>query len=137
MSLSGQWGGNQVFKVTDSGSTLRDISDWITDFKLPEDVGMADLTTLGHTAKVVLPTIEDAKLSASGKWDSTINGYIVGIKRSLKACEYYPMGTTTGNPKATFNAMVTNFERGGNENGEMVFSLAMQISNGITWGVAP
>src|SRR5690242_12708636 len=126
MALSAQWGGNQVFKFTDSGATLRDVTDWFTDLKLPEDIGLADTTTLGHTAKTVIPTIEDPKISGAGKWDATINTYVTGIKRLVKAAEYYPMGTGSGNPKAAFNIVVSNFERGGSVTSEMTFSFAAQ-----------
>lgn len=137
MPLVAVAGLNQVFKVTDAGATLRDISDWITDLKLPEDIGMAETTTLGHTAKTVIPTIEDPKISGSGKWDATINGYLVGIKRLVKACEYHPAGTGSGTPKATFNAVLTQFERGGNVSSEISFTFAFQITGGVTWGTNP
>lgn len=73
---------------------------------------MADSTTFGKTFKGVTPGLRDAKLSCTGKFDTTFDGLVNGIivAGASVVCIYGPTGNTTGMVKWTLTAFVGSYD---------------------------
>jgi hypothetical protein len=134
MSLSGQAGNAQRLLM---GSN--DLTDYIQDVKASDDVGFADITTLGHTAKVVSVTISDGKLTINGIWEGAANAIhdiLTAAKRSAgEVLTFCPMGYTVGYPAILLKSRQTNYEKGGSVNDVVKFTAAFQADGGIDDGV--
>ena len=51
-------------------------------------------------------------ITLTGTFDvATVNGYFTGILGSEVDFEFYPIGTTGGNPKASGKAILTSYDR--------------------------
>lgn len=127
-----------VFKIADSGSTLRDISTYINQAGLARTVEAAEVTALGKTAKVYIPGLSDATIPIEGKFDPTVDGYLAGILRAMSTWEYYPVGEPAGatKPKYSGACMLTNYEITTGVNGAASIRGTIQCSDTITRAVA-
>jgi hypothetical protein len=135
MPLSGQAGLNQ--KLVMDGHSL---TDFITDIKESDDVGLADITTLGHTAKVVAVTISDGKMTINGIWDgqeAAIHDILTAAKRAAsgQVVTYGLAGFTLGYPASLLSSRETNYEKGGAISDVVKFTASFQADGGIDEGV--
>lgn len=103
-------GSKAVFKITDAGATLRDISAFLTSAGMPRSADTAEVSTLGSLSKAYIPGLKDGTIPIEGPFDVTVDGYLQGILAASKAFEYHPQGTGTGTPKYTGNAILTSYE---------------------------
>lgn len=135
MPLAGQAGTNQRL-LMDGYS----ITDYLTDLKESDDVGIADVTTFGHTAKAVSVTISDGKMTVNGIWDgqvSAIHDILKAAKRTASGqiLTYAPAGFTLGYPASLFSSRQTSYEKGGGVADVVKFTAAFQADGGIDEGV--
>lgn len=103
-------GKNAVFKVSDSGATLRDISAFVHDVSgLPGGRNLSDTTAFGAGGETSQPGLASATFTVKGWLDTTAltGSYTVlnGLRTTTAVSnfEYGPMGGTTGMPKSTGN----------------------------------
>jgi hypothetical protein len=129
-------GKNTVFKLDDSGATLRDISAYLTSVSFPRSQELAETTTFGATAKTFLAGFGDATISIEGNWDPTVDGYLAGIlgQAATVSFEYGPEGGTTGDIKFSGEAILTSYETSSGINDVTTFSAELQVSAGVTRG---
>ena len=92
-----------IFKIDDSGGTLRDISAYLTDVGgLPGPRNLNEITALGDTGSKFHPGLQNATPSISGHYDTTATSgpdVVLGGLRTHTAAmemEYYPAGKTSG-----------------------------------------
>jgi hypothetical protein len=125
-------GKDAVFKVTDAGSTLRDISDVLNTASLSREVETAEVTTLGDDDKAYIPGLRDGTVSVEGMADVTTSGYIDGLLGTTTTFEFYPAGTGTGQVKYAGSCILTSVETGAELGGAVTMSGEFQITGGIT-----
>jgi len=129
-------GKNAAFKIDDSGGTLRDISDVLTDVSISRTADVAEVSAFSNSSKAFVSGLKDETLTISGSFDATVDGYLSGILGSEGSFEFYPIGTTGGNPKASGEAIMTSYDRTPDIGGAVTFSAAFQVSGDVTEGTA-
>ena len=129
-------GKNAAFKIDDSGGTLRDISNVLTDVSISRTADVAEVSAFSNSSKAFVAGLKDATLTISGSFDATVDGYLSGILGTEGSFEFYPIGTTGGNPKASGEAIMTSYDRTPDIGGAVTFSAAFQVSGDVTEGTA-
>ena len=129
-------GKNAAFKIDDSGGTIRDISDVLTDVSISRTADVAEVSAFSNSSKAFVSGLTDANLTISGSYDATVDGYLSGILGSEGSFEFYPIGTTGGNPKASGEAIMTSYDRTPDIGGAVTFTAAFQVSGDVTEGTA-
>lgn len=129
-------GKSAVFKLDDSGGTLRDLSAYLDQVSFPQPVETAETTTFGKSAKTYIVGLKDSTLSLSGKWDSTLDGYVaptLGQSATL-SFEYGPAGSSSGLVKYSGECMVTSYEVSAAVGDAVMVSIDLQVSDAVTRG---
>src|SRR5210317_33034 len=129
-------GKNAAFKIDDSGGTLRDISDVLTDVAISRTADVAEVSAFSNSSKAYVAGLKDATITISGSFDATVDGYLSGILGVEGSFEFYPIGTTGGNPKASGEAIMTSYDRTPDIGGAVTFTAAFQVSGDVTEGTA-
>jgi hypothetical protein len=129
-------GKNAAFKVDDSGGTLRDISNVLTDVAISRTADVAEVSAFSNSSKAYVAGLKDATITISGSFDATVDGYLSGILGAEGSFEFYPIGTTGGNPKASGEAICTSYDRTPDVGGAVTFTAAFQVSGDVTEGTA-
>jgi len=129
-------GKNAAFKIDDSGGTLRDISDVLTDVSISRTADVAEVSAFTNSSKAYVAGLKDATLTISGSFDATVDGYLSRILGAEGSFEFYPIGTTGGNPKASGEAIMTSYDRTPDIGGAVTFTAAFQVSGDVTEGTA-
>ena len=129
-------GKNAAFKIDDSGGTLRDISNVLTDVAISRTADVAEVSAFSNSSKAYVAGLKDATITISGSFDATVDGYLSGILGVEGSFEFYPIGTTGGNPKASGEAIMTSYDRTPDIGGAVTFTAAFQVSGDVTEGTA-
>lgn len=124
------------FTLTDSGSTIRDLSPYLTKVELPQDVDAAETTTFGATGKTYIPGLRNGTISLEGRFDATAVGWLNGIVGvDARAFVWGPAGTTTGFVKYSGSGFLTNLAQSGDLGDVVGMNATYQISGAPTVGV--
>ena len=129
-------GKSAAFKIDDSGGTLRDISNVLTDVSISRTADVAEVSAFSNSSKAFVSGLKDATLTISGSFDATVDGYLSGILGAEGSFEFYPIGTTGGNPKASGEAIMTSYDRTPDIGGAVNFTASFQVSGDVTEGTA-
>lgn len=131
-------GSAAVFKVTDSGSTLRDLSTYLKSDGLSFSGDTAETTTHGATAKTYIPGLVGGNFSLEGLFDPTVDGYLAGLRGLTTTFEYYPAGTPVGvtKPKYSGSCILTAYDLSGDVGDAMSWSAEFQITGAVTRATA-
>ena len=129
-------GKNAAFKIDDSGGTLRDISDVLTDVAVSRTADVAEVSAFSNSSKAYVAGLKDATISISGSFDATVDGYLSGILGAEGSFEFYPIGTTGGNPKASGECIMTSYDRTPDVGGAVSFTASFQVTGNVTEGTA-
>jgi len=131
-------GKSAVFKIDDSGGTLRDISAYLNDVSMPRDIETAETTTFGvaGSAKTYIVGLTDATISVSGLFDATADGYLAGIvgNSSTVSFEYGPEGSASGKIKYTGECIMTSYDVSASVGDSVQASADFQVTAAITRG---
>lgn len=129
-------GKSAVFKLDDSGGTLRDISAYLDDISFPQPVETAETTTFGASSKTYIVGLKDSTVSLSGKWDSTLDGYVAPAlgQAATLSFEYGPAGSTGGNVKYSGEAIITSFDVSAPIGDVVTVSIELQVTGAVTRG---
>jgi len=129
-------GKSAAFKIDDSGGTLRDISNVLTDVAISRTADVAEVSAFSNSSKAFVSGLSDASITISGSFDATVDGYLKGILGATGSFEFYPIGTTGGNPKASGECIMTSYDRTPDVGGAVTFSAAFQVTGNVTEGTA-
>ena len=129
-------GKNAAFKIDDSGGTLRDITDVLTDVAVSRTADVAEVSAFSNSSKAYVAGLKDATITISGSFDATVDGYLSGILGAEGSFEFYPIGTTGGNPKASGECIMTSYDRTPDVGGAVTFTASFQVSGDVTEGTA-
>ena len=129
-------GKSTVFKVDNSGGTLTDISNTLTDVGFPQTVDTAETSTFGSSAKSYVVGLTDSSLSIAGNFDATVDAHLAGIlgQSASVSFEYGPEGSTAGYVKYTGEAYLTSYEKSGAIGDVVSYSAEFQVTGAITRG---
>lgn len=131
-------GKSAVFKLDDSGGTLRDLSAYLDDLGFPRDIETAETTTFGvaGSAKTYIVGLSDATISISGKFDSTADGYLAGVlgQSATLSFEYGPEGSASGKVKYSGECIMTSYEVSASVGDVVTASADFQVTGQITRG---
>ena len=129
-------GKNAAFKFDDSGGTLRDVSNVLTDVAVSRTADVAEVSAFSNSSKAFVSGLKDGSITLSGSFDATVDGYLTGILGSEVDFEFYPIGTTSGNPKASGKAILISYDRSPDIGGAVSFAASFQITGDVTEGTA-
>lgn len=108
-----------VFKITDTGSTLRDVSASIVSIEgLPGPRDLNEATPLNQAGRKYHPSLENGPINLEVIFDDTANtgsDPVFGPLRTHTAAtafEYHPVGVGSGKVKYTGNCWVRNYNIG-------------------------
>jgi len=131
-------GKSTVLKITDSGGTLRDVSNVLRDVNFPREADTAETSAFGTTDKTYVVGLVGSSLTCSGMFDATVDGYLNGIRgldiggSYTGAFEYGPEGSISTRIKYTGFALCINYSIT-NGIGDMVGITAnFQITGAVT-----
>ena len=141
-------GKSSVFKIDDSGGTLRDISDYLDTVDFPYGAEPADVTGMGGTAvKSYVMGLADGTFSIGGSWnDAATTGVdtVLGpIAMSYNGCtsaggslsyEYGPEGDGNGDVKYSGECYLTGYTVNSPVAGRVSFSATFQLTGAVTRG---
>jgi len=129
-------GKSTVFKVDNSGGTLTNISDTLTDVSFPQTVDTAETSTFGSSAKSYVVGLSDSSLSISGNFDATVDAHLAGVlgQAATLSFEYGPEGSTNGFVKYTGECILTSYEKSGAIGDVVTYSAEFQVTGAITRG---
>lgn len=129
-------GKSTVFKIDDSGGTLRDISSTLTDVSFPRSIDTAESSSFGDSAKQYVVGLSDATISVSGNFDATIDGYLAGTvgQAATLSFEYGPEGSTSGYVKFSGECILTSYEVSGAIGDVVTYSAEYQVTGSVTRG---
>ena len=130
-------GKSAVFKIDDSGGTVRDISNVLTDVSISKTADVAEVSAFSNSSKAYVAGLKDAVITISGSFDATVDGYLKAIVGTAAGSfEFYPIGSTSGLPKASGNAICTSYDRTPDVGGAVSFTASFQVSGDVTEGTA-
>jgi hypothetical protein len=125
-------GKSAAFKIDDSGGTLRDISNVLTDVSVSKTADVAEVSAFSNSSKAYVAGLKDATITISGSFDATVDGYLKAIVGSAGSFEFYPIGNSSGLPKASGEAICTSYDRTPDVSGAVSFSASFQVSGDVT-----
>ena len=131
-------GKNAVFKLDDSGGTLRDLSSYINEASMPRSIETAETTTFGVSggSKTYITGLNDTTISISGLFDATADGYLAGVlgQSATLSFEYGPLGSTGGYVKYSGECIMTSYEVSSSVGDVVSASAQFQVTGAVTRG---
>jgi hypothetical protein len=105
------------FSITDTGSTERDMTAYITEIDgLPGGRDMLDVTVLGASGHQYLPSLENVSITLHGVFDNTatsgpavVFGGLRGYTTAASTFKYGPAGSAGGSLRRTGTAWVEDY----------------------------
>lgn len=132
-------GKNSNIQIGDAAQTLYDLSPVTNNADAPRSIDNSDTSTFGSSAKSYIVGLNDQTVSISGQFDATIDGKISAAMDALCAgtiayipVQWAPAGTATGNPKYTFNAIITSYDCTAPVGGVVTIKLDLQRTGPAT-----
>ena len=118
--------------LDDTGGTARDITAYCDSVDFPETIETAETTAFGATSKSYIVGLRDSTISISGKWDATLDGYMIGTEPASRTWIFGPAGSTGGNVKYTGEAILTNYSVSTSVGDVVTFSADLQVTGNVT-----
>ena len=132
-------GKKTVFKLDDSGGTLRDLTAYVNSSSLQRLLDLLDTTCFGASAKTYITGFADAKIPFGGFWDPTLDGYLAGAFDALAAgtiaslsFELYPEGNASGKVKYYGECVMVNFEQTEGAQQATAWTSELQVTGAVT-----
>lgn len=137
-------GKNAVFKLDDSGGTLRTLSAFIDNISgLPGARELSEVTAFGDSGTKSIPGLQDVDFSISGHFDSTATTGPNAVINSLRTAtatasvEYGPEGSTAAMVKFTCECWLTSYEIEASVDDKVSFKAEFKVDGVVTATVWP
>jgi len=129
-------GKSAVFKIDDSGGTLRDISNSLNSISFPREAEVLETTSFGSSDRTYIVGFKNGTISIEGSFDATYDGYLAGIlgQDATVSFEYGPEGSTSTYTKYTGECIMTSYESTAGVGDVVSYSAEFQISGAVTRG---
>lgn len=132
-------GKNSVFKIDDSGGTLRTLTTYVdTVSGLPGGRELATVTAFGDSGTKSIPGLQNVTFSISGHFDSTATTGPYVVLNSLRAAtatasfEFGPEGGTSGLVKLYGECWLTEFTCDSSVSEKVSFSASFQVDGTVS-----
>lgn len=137
--MSFKHGKNSAFKITDASDTLQDISDVLDDASSSQDRDTAEVTAFGDGDRNYIAGLRDGTISGSGHFTNdanTVHQVLTGLLQQDDPTpfEFGPQGSTSGDPKASGDCLLTDYEVSSSVGDKVSVSFTFQVSGGVSWG---
>lgn len=125
-----------VFKIDDSGGTLRNISDALNSISFPREAEVLETTSFGSSDRTYIVGFKNGTISIEGSFDATYDGYLAGAlgQDATLSFEYGPEGSTSTYTKYTGECILTSYESTAGVGDVVSISAEFQISGAVTRG---
>lgn len=133
-------GKNFVFKLDDSGATLRQITGVSKVTGLPGPYPGDDVTASGDAGAKTVVGIPDVSFSVEGPYDNTASTgshtVISGLPglSATQTFEYSPLGTTGGYPKYSGECRCTSYVVDADVKGALRYKADFHVEGAVTLG---
>lgn len=134
-------GKDSVFKVEDSaGTTLRDLTAYLTDVTMSFEQDEAATTTKGQTWETYLQGHARSSIELTGRYDSTVTSgpdvVIFGLVADVGTCgfEFGPEGGTSGKVKYSGECFLTAYEPASPLGDIVGFTATLRVTGAVTRG---
>lgn len=128
------------FAVEDSaGSTLRNLTGYLTSVTFPRTQEVAETTTKGLVPKTYVRGHTDSTISIEGRWDNTATSGPDAVLAGLFGAgttvgfEFGPEGNANGDIKYSGECICTDYEISSPDE-VVAFTAAFQVTGAITKG---
>lgn len=137
-------GKDTVFKIDDSGGTLRDISPYVDSINFPGRANPPDITGMGASAagwRQFMQGLRGATVEIGGVFDdtATVGSAVVlpgaFLSDTSKSVEYGPLGSATGRPKLSAESFVTSLDIISGVDDAVRYRATVQVTGAVTIGV--
>jgi hypothetical protein len=110
------------------------LSSYINDISFPQEVDLAETSTMGNTAKTFLAGLLDGSISIGGLFDSTADAALGGAIGTSAAFEFRANSgaVSATNPKYTGSAILQSYEPSASVGDAVQASAEFQISGAVT-----
>lgn len=125
-----------VFKIDDSGGTLRDISNTLNSVSFPREAEVLETTSFGSSDRSYVVGFKNQTISIEGSFDATVDGYLAGVLGAADSLsfEYGPEGSTATYTKYTGECFLTSYETSAGVGDIVSYSAEFQITGAVTRG---
>lgn len=133
-------GKDSVFKLDNVAGAITDISQYLSENELAQEIELADTTAFGDEGHRNIPGLENSTASFSGHWDSAeddIIGSTAQRKAATRSFEYGPAGSTAGMVKYTGEVWVSTYSVSSSVSDKVSFSGSLTVDGVVTRGVWP
>ena len=122
-------------KGTDFSVDGNNISTYTDSVSLDRNIDTAETTAFGDDDRTYIAGLRGHTFTASGHWDSTLDGYAIGMDDgAVVAFEYGPEGSTAGDVKYSGNALITNYSQSSGVGDKASWSASFQVTGSVTRG---
>jgi predicted secreted protein len=111
-----------------------DISSYVDSVSLSRDVNTLETTSFGSDQATYVVGIEGLSISGSGSWDATADGTMAGLFDGSQVAFEYAPDNTSGQPKYSGNAFVTNYTVDSSATDKVSFSFSLIVTGAVTRG---
>lgn len=132
-------GKDAVFKLDDSGGTLRTLSSYVDNVSgLPGGRDLAEVTAFGDGGTKSIPGLQDVSFSIKGHFDSTATTGPNAVLNSLRTAtatatfEYGPEGGASGKVRFTGECWLTEYEVEAEVDDKVSFTAEFQVDGTVT-----
>jgi len=111
-----------------------DLSSYVDSMSLSRDVNTLTVTSFGDDNEAYIAGVQGFSMDISGSFDATADSSIAGMfDGAVVAFDFRP-NNTTGLPKYTGNALITNYTIDSSAGDKVSFSASLLVSGAITRG---
>ena len=134
-------GKSTAFKLDNSAGSVVDLSIYCDEVSFPRTIETGEITTFQASggSKTYLVGLNDATISLSGKFHSTLDAHMAGVVSAQAAgtqvtgtFEYGPGGGTAGAIRYTGECIVTSYEVSSPVSDVVTWSAELQVTGAIT-----
>ena len=111
-----------------------DISSYVDSVSFSRDVNTLETTSFGSDQATYVVGIEGMSISGSGSWDATNDGTMAGLFDGSQVAWEYSPDNTSGQPKYSGNAFVTNYTIDSSATDKVSFSFSLIVTGAVTRG---
>ena len=120
------------FSIDDTGGSVRDISHVLNSIDFPETTDTAEVTAFGASSRSYIVSLEDATISISGMYDSTVDGYLKGGTEPTSRSFVYKPGVSSGDAIYAGECILTSYSLSSPVGDVNTFSADFQVTGTVT-----
>lgn len=129
-------GKDAALYIEDAGGVEREITGFLTQAGHNFSVDTAETSVFGTGDKQYVPGMRDVTIPFTGRFDSTVDGYLVGILGMQRNYKFFPQGSAAGRIYYSGTAILTRYEPSADTGDVAGFTGEFQRTGPTTRGTA-